>query len=237
MQGSAAAVVVVVALFSACTSSGDTDTTQDLESPLSGEQVTVEPGAREEFLALHAGSLEPGTATTFAYERFQDDEVVLTETQTEVTLADEQIVAAPRGLTYWRGTEMFSCTNFEGTKECRPPETVATYAERSAADVDSLTERTVPDSGDLTVGTAVGPEILGRPTRCFEVVPVDDASDNAADDVDPIAARTETCFDDDGAVLARVSIRPDVIESWTATAVDPATPEQIATLLEGYPLE
>lgn len=225
-----AAVAVLVALVAACTSSGD-DNTGDLDSPLSGEQVTVEPGAREEYLALHAGSLESGTATTFAYERFQDDEVVLTETQTEVTLADEQIIAAPSGITYWRGTEVFSCTNFEGVKECRPPETAAPYSERSVADVDGLRERTDPDTGDLTVGTADGPELLGRPTRCFQVVPA------AADDpAESVGALTETCFDADGVVLARVSIRPDVSETWTATAVDPATPEQIDALAEGYPL-
>lgn len=224
----AATAVVVVALVTACTSSGDPDATDDLESPLSGEQVTVEQAAREEFLALHAGSLEPGTAATFAYERFQDGEVVLTETQTEVTLADEQIIAAPSGVTYWRGTEMFSCTNFEGTKECRPPETVDPYAERRTADVDSITERTDPETGDLAVGTAVGPEILGRSTRCFQVVPADGTTESRT--------LTETCYDDDGAVLARVSIRPDVTETWTATAVDPATSEQVAALLEEYPL-
>ncbi|MEZ5171401.1 MAG: hypothetical protein R3A49_11735 [Acidimicrobiia bacterium] len=238
-----AVAVAGLALVAACTSSGGTDSddgADSLDSPLSGEQVTVEPGTREEFLALHAGSLEPGTATTFAYERFQDGEVVLAEEQSEVTLADEQIVATSSGLTYWRGTEEFSCTNFEGVRECRPPETVGPYDERAAQDVDSLTGRTDPETGDLTVGIAEGPTLLGRPTRCFQVVPSDSATDGTGEegaDLMQVGTLTETCFDDDGTVLARVSIRPDVTETWTAVAVDPATPEQIAALLEGYPLD
>ncbi len=80
---------------------------------------------RADFLELFEASRLGSWQAVFAYERLVGDEAGLSGTIVEVNVPPERVVTGIGGFTYQRDSEVISCVDLEGVRECRPPEPAA----------------------------------------------------------------------------------------------------------------